>query len=726
MSRRGWAWFALWVALPLSGAAGAEQRPELEINALSPDGVFEYQEATGTVADPTGVVVRYGDAELTARKVQFNRRTGEVAAEGSVRLQRGKELWTGNVLRYNFLTRQIQAEIFKAGMPPFFAAGHGLAADLTNKIYTATNAVVTTDDVAEPSYLVRAKSLKIVPGQIIEARQATLYAGGVPVMYLPVYRRELQRHPNNFAFVPGYRSLYGPYLLGSFNWVASTNLEGVVHFDYREKRGGGVGPDLRYDLGKLGRGELQTYFLHDEAPGKDLAGRPVEDDRYRLGFAHSAVLGRNLTAKAALRQQSDPLVLRDFLEREYRQDVQPKSFLELDQVWPNFSLNLLVQPQMNDFFQTVERLPEIKFSGFRQQLGVSPFFYESESSLGYFRFRSAEKRGANYAALRADTFHQLLLPQTFFGWLNLTPRVGGRFTYYGESDGLGANWDEEDRTAFNTGVEVSAKAWRVWRGARSKLLDVTELRHIIEPSVNYVYVPTPSRAPRQLPQFDAELRSLRLLPIDFPDYNSVDSIDSQNTLRFGLRNKLQTKRAEGIDNLLNWGLYTDWRLKPRPDQSTFADLYSDLDLKPRSWLTINSETRLSLNEGQMRMANHTATFTPNETWSWKIGHRYLREDPAFGLESGNNLVLSSFYYRFNENWAIRFTHHFEARDGTMEEQYYTLYRDLRSWTAALTLRFRSNRQGPDDFTVALTFSLKAFPRFRLGQDRDEPSYLLGG
>jgi hypothetical protein len=28
--------------------------------------------------------------------------------------------------------------------------------------------------------------------------------------------------------------------------------------------------------------------------------------------------------------------------------------------------------------------------------------------------------------------------------------------------------------------------------------------------------------------------------------------------------------------------------------------------------------------------------------------------------------------------------------------------------------------------VALTFSLKAFPRFRLGQDRDEPSYLLGG
>jgi hypothetical protein len=61
----------------------------------------------------------------------------------------------------------------------------------------------------------------------------------------------------------------------------------------------------------------------------------------------------------------------------------------------------------------------------------------------------------------------------------------------------------------------------------------------------------------------------------------------------------------------------------------------------------------------------------------------------------------------------------------MEEQYYTLYRDLRSWTAALTFRLRDNRGSPDDFTVAATFSLKAFPRFGLGDDRDEPEYLLG-
>src|SRR4030095_3103379 len=112
----------------------------------------------------------------------------------------------------------------------------------------------------------------------------------------------------------------------------------------------------------------------------------------------------------------------------------------------------------------------------------------------------------------------------------------------------------------------------------------------------------------------------KLQPIDFPDYNSIDSVDSQNTFRFGLHNKLQTKRKNGIDNLLNWQLYTDWRVKPRPDQRTYSDIYSDLDFKPRSWLTLNSEIRYDINDTDWRMANTTALIEPNNVWSWKVGH----------------------------------------------------------------------------------------------------------
>ena len=62
----------------------------------------------------------------------------------------------------------------------------------------------------------------------------------------------------------------------------------------------------------------------------------------------------------------------------------------------------------------------------------------------------------------------------------------------------------------------------------------------------------------------------------------------------------------------------------------------------------------------------------------------------------------------------------------MEEQSYSLYRDFRSWTGALTFRVRDRRTaGPKDYTIAVTFSLKAFPRFGLGDDSNKPTLLLG-
>lgn len=682
----------------------------------------------GTVIISGEFTVRFKDAVLTAARGTINTNTGDVMVEGAVHLQREDQVWRGNRILYNLHTGEIQTETFRTGRAPLFAAGEGLRADTTNNTYTATNSFVTTDDVAEPGFRVRAKRLTIVPGKYFVAKHALLYFGDVPVFYVPYYRRHFDREQNNFAFTPGYRSIHGPYLLGAYNWYWEERLYGTLHADYRLKRGFGVGPDAFYDAGVLGRGAFKYYYLQDDDPGflSPTNTIPIRDDRYRLSFTHRVDIATNLTAKAVVRKQSDPFMTRDFFESEYHDNTQPTTFLEVNRVWPSFSLSALARPQVNDFFQTVERLPDVKLSGIRQQLGVSPFYYEGESSLGYLRQRFFDGSISNdYAALRADSFHQLLLPQTFFGWLNVTPRVGGRFTHYGESEGVGTTMTERDRWVFNTGSEVSFKASRVWNGAHNKLLEVDGLRHILQPSFNYVYVPRPDRQPPELPQFDYELPSLRLLPIDFPDYNSIDSIDSQNVLRLGLRNKLQTKRADGVENLINWALYTDWRIRPRSDQTDFADVYSDLDFKPRSWITLTSETRYDVENDRWREANHMLTLEPNSSWSWSAGHRYLRDDPALGIDSGNNLFFSTFYYRFNENWGTRVHHRYEARDGTLEEQSYTLYRDFRSWTGAVTFRVRDNRIGPNDYSVGVTFSLKAIPRFKLGDDKNKPSLLLG-
>ncbi len=709
----------------------AQQEPAWEMEALSDAGGVIYDFQTGIATATNGVLIKYAGAILTADRVMVDQASGEVMADGQVRVQRDDQVWASEHISYNFKTRQMRAEQFRTGRNPVFAGGLGLGGDVSNRVYTATNAVITTEDNAEPVIKIRASSIKIFPGDKVVARHAWLYLGVVPVFYFPYYSQSLTVRGNNFNFVPGYRSRYGPYVLGSYTWAVSESLEAVVHADYRVRRGFGGGPDVNYNFGRWGQGTAKYYYLYDQDPEINNKGYDIPNNRQRVWFSYQANPATNLTLKSMVRYQTDSRVIHDFFDDEYRENPQPSTYVEVNQAWRNFSLDVLAQPRLNDFLETVERLPDVRLTGFRQQVGATPVFYESESSFGYYRHLFPETNGIpyglKYEASRADTWHQLLIPWTLMGWLNITPRAGGRLTYYTEADGPGATTAEETRGVFNTGGEVSFKASRLWAGASSKMFQVDGLRHIFEPAVNYVYVPNPSEAPGRLPQFDYELPSLMLLPIDFPHYNSIDSIDSENVVRLGVRNKLQTKRQREIVNLVDWDLFVDWRLSPESGQTEFSDLSSDFSARPRSWLLFESLTRYDFDRGQFRMAFNSATFQPNDVWSWTVGQFYLRDNyqPApEGWGQGNNGFMSSILYRFNQNWAVRATQYYDAREGQMEEQSYTVYRDLRSWTAALSFRLRNQDDGENDFTVAFTFSLKAFPRYPLGKDVLRPYSLL--
>jgi hypothetical protein len=315
----------------------------------------------------------------------------------------------------------------------------------------------------------------------------------------------------------------------------------------------------------------------------------------------------------------------------------------------------------------------------------------------------------------------------FFHWLNVTPRVGGRLTYYSSQNltNTAANGDVY-REVFNTGVGTSFKASQLWVNATNSLLQIDGLRHVVEPSVNYVYVPDPSTPPSKLPQFDGEQPSLMELPVTFPDYNDIDSIDTQNVMRFGLRNSLQTKRDGVMDKVLDWNLQLDWRLNPKAGQQSLDDLYSAFAFKPRNWLTAESQTRYNL-DGGLNMSFQQLTFAPNDRWSWGVGYWYLRGG-AWGNYNNwteNNIATSSFFVRVGDNWGGRVTQNYNIVTERMQDQMFTIYRDLRSWTSALTFRVSNNSGGPVDYTIAVVFSLKASPAMGVGEDVANRYRLVG-
>jgi hypothetical protein len=75
----------------------------------------------------------------------------------------------------------------------------------------------------------------------------------------------------------------------------------------------------------------------------------------------------------------------------------------------------------------------------RHALFGGPIFYEGETGFANLRLQFPEDSGIkNYGTERFDTFHQLVFPNTYFGWLSFMPRVGYRGTYYGKTWDLGS------------------------------------------------------------------------------------------------------------------------------------------------------------------------------------------------------------------------------------------------------------------------------------------------
>ena len=741
-------------ALLLPCLVRAAEEPTWEVQALSQiipgtvKGDVEYDRATDTATGTNGIFVRYGTTVLTADNAALNTKSGDVEADGSVRIESGDQLWVGDHIHYNFKTRQMRSEQFRTGKAPVFAGGEGLTGDASNRVYTAHNAFVTTDDAENPAYKVRASRIKVIPGKSVQMWNAVVFAEGVPVFYFPYYQRNLGPHANNFTMTPGYRSRYGAYLLNTYTWYLGDVANGKIHLDYRERRGVGAGPDLNLHLGQWGEAAMKYYYQNDARPYSGTNGLPfyghIPENRQRFYLGWQATPATTLNLKAMVNYQSDPLIVHDFFEGDYTANPQPGTFVEANKYWDNWSLDALTTPRVNSFFSQVERLPDVRLTGFRQPVLDTPVYYDSVSSAGWYRSFVSNGNNTNglyygtngfYAdsAARADTYHQLTLPWTFFHWLNVAPRVGGRFTYYSSrSSSFPTNNAETYRGILNTGVRMSFKVSRLWANATNSFFQVNGLRHILEPSADYVFVPRPSTPFEQLPQFDSEMPALQLSPVSYPDYNSIDSVDSQNVVRFGLRNALQTKRGSQIDDLLSWNVMLDWRLAPgyiagsTNKQSDLNDLYSQFKFRPRSWLTAESEVRYDLGRGDVKMALHQLTFAPNDRWSWGIGHWYLGDDAANNFAAGqNNFIRSTMFYRVNDNWGLRATHNYNAQNGRLQEQYYTLYRDLRSFTGALTFRVVDEVNGATDFTIAFALSLKASPTMSLGEDTVNPYRLVG-
>ncbi len=689
------------------------------------------------------VVIHYKGAVLRADKVKFNTETKDAWAEGNVRLNRANQEWAAPVAYYNFETRAFKANDVRAFVEPVIVQGYDVSQTGSNQ-YRVARVTATTCDYADPHYRVEAKRAEIWPGDRMVMYNVTVRMGDVPVFWFPVMIWSLKKGDYQpMSLNLGDSSRWGFFTLLTTYWRLNENARLAVHTDERTGRGPGTGADLKYRLGPTGAGLLSGYYISDANPQDrvdELYNHNLPNNRYRVEWQHTQpdlFKREGLDLKIDINKQSDSDVVNDFFHGDYLRGLEPQSVVDVTQCGENYTVSVLTRPQLNRFFAEVERLPEATWAVNRRQIGETPLFYEQISSVGYLNNVAGNTNSLPGStadpffighALRAYTFQQLLVPMSWFDFLSVIPHAGMGGEYYSDSPTNSTDGVRTERAIYNLGVETSFKMSRTWDSVQCKSWRIDGLRHILQPFADYSWTPRPDNTTNQVYQFDTvrsvqlyggDLLSLtRYSPIEYPAFNTIDAIDRQDVLRFGLRQELQTRRVlPGSSGKQTWNLleletWTDWRAERNPGQHSFSELFGTVRARPLEWVVLNADGRYDMHDGLLKEFNAEARVFDADRWSVGLGTRYIRDD--------SSLMSFSFAWRLTPHWVAQTYHRVDWEDRRWEAQEYTLRQETHDWLITYGVRVSGaglstsgQKLKPSELMVFVGFTLRAFPNTRL-------------
>jgi lipopolysaccharide export system protein LptA len=701
---------------------------------ITSTGQTNYENGLATARD--NVAIHIGDTDIYSDFAQYNSRTHEVLVEGHVRIYRDVSMYVGEHAVYNIDTKQIRAGEMQTAYFPYFVSGTSVTS-LSENAYLVENGNFTTHDAPIPDFHLRARKVRVYENDHVVFQNVTFYVRSVPIFWWPYVYQSLN-DAFSFSISPAFLSSWGPSLLTQVTFPIHDDIKGRLRLDYRTRRGVAVGfdSDIEYGKDKNSWANIKTYYLQDQNPLLNRTAVPrgqIGTGRYRATIQDHTEITDDIYGIVDITKLSDAFVMQDFYHSEFRIDPVPDNVIAVTKTNPFYTLTAIGRFQANSFFEQTERLPEVVLDIKRHALFGGPIFYEGETGIADLHRNFARSSGfEDYETVRADSFHQLLYPNTYLGWLSIVPRAGFRETYYNKSRDLGntmfvpsenllvpdfllpdpthdipiVSRGDTYRTVVNAGVEASFKFSREWEEAQSRMIGLDGLRHVVQPFTNFSWVSNSGPDPKEILQFDRYEPSTQLRPIDFPQFTSIDSIDRWTVWRLGVRNRLQTRRDDLTISWLDLETYLDVNIDNPFDRTPYSNLFNKLRFTPLPWASLVISSQVPAFDQGFTEVNTNIVFQPVANVELSLGHRYLNENPFFPHSS---LFVLGGYYRLNDNWGVALQEQYEATTQTLEQQRYSVYRDLTSWVASLGAVIRDNG-GVREYGVLLTFTLKAFPK----------------
>lgn len=673
-----------------------------------------------------------------------------VYLEGDVRLSLGNRYVRSERLYYDFQRDRalILDAVFRADLPerkvPLYVRADEVR-QLSAREYSASNARVTTSEFYSPHYHIGAERVIIrdrttrdvsggatgpIAGQF-ELTGATFNIAGIPLSYWPYSKGDfetsetlLRRLRTGYSGDLGFELETSWYLFNLLGIERPPGYDATLLLDYFSDKGPATGINVDYARQDY-FGLWRTYYINDKGTddlGPIRDGNVPNDNRGRVLWRHRHYLEGGWEATFELAYLSDPNFLEEYFRDEFNEGKEQETLIYLKRVREVDAITLLANWRLPNWTTQTEHLPDLTYRRIGDTF-ADPFVLYHESRAGAVRYRPDDRLvldendvnnlGPTDSTFRADARQEAELPLKL-GAFNLVPFATGRGTYW---DGQPLAEGGLGRALGVYGVRGGITFSRVFSDARSTLLDIDRIRHIIRPDFAFWGA-------------DTNVNSYEINPFDY----GIETIDGFYGGLVGLHQTFQTRRGAGelrrtVDLLtidLEAGFFGD--VDPR-NYDTYgwygeitngwADPLRPENSRPRNYLAGNVVYRISdttsllydfnfdLNDGSYDMNDVSIAVERLPRTSYVFGVRHAGDINL-------NLIGGGFNYRMSEKHLVAFRGYLDLETGELGEVAVGLVRRLPRWYAGLNLEYS---KVDDDLSVSISLWPEGVPQWALGSRR---------
>lgn len=568
---------------------------------------------------------------LLADRIRYDLRTGEITAEGRIRLEAPDLRLRCEKLEMNWRSKSGQAWMLEMDLPPTWTLKSGRVSFETLRIWTFDAVEVTSCPEEKPGWRAKLSKLCVDLDGYAQLWNLRVMLGHLPThIYLPygVYPAKLDRASGLLPPQLGTSSSLGTSVGLGYYQTLGPSADATLNPQWFSKEGVLWGGEARWKPTLTHDGSFSGQWIHQ---------RSLDENRYRYNLKEvwQGENGWQLAVDA--NDASDNLVDADFgsgLGQLGKTNFNSNLYFGKAYTWGSLAFTssrartfFLTQNQGDPFYSPVfpsslERqvLPQLDARMFPIALGAS-FYLDGGIQLARFGYRlsgSLNTPGATYTWNRGDADLRLYGRLGQLGPFRVDGEAMARDTRYGAT--LDSPIFAVDQVPSGQNLDPSANPaydpFRVDGDAANRLLGSAHIRfsgpqvgrtfeglsafgysgdikHVVEPFFGFTRTSDFDQA-AYLPRFDATDSR--------PGVN--DSASNEESFEFGLKQYFFGRggAGEGFANLARWTLSTRYHFNPiiLPDgrvKKGWASLDSDVSVEPSDVIRVNFRTSSDIGAG---------------------------------------------------------------------------------------------------------------------------------